>query len=118
MRKYLPLNYQHPNSNKEKNPADIIIQNPEGLQETVNAEMVQYLANVQMKFLVDEVAEGAQNKDAFLADLKLATDQSTADDTREAAEIRIKNEVVHHGIWIGHGDLLTMKMFYVAKSLR
>ena len=88
------------------------------MQETVNSEMVQYLSDVQMKFLVDEVAEGAENKKSFMDDLKLALDKDISDELRENAELRIKSEVTRHGSWIGHGDLLTMKMFYVAKSLR
>ena len=118
LRRFLPLNYTHPNSNKKKEPANILIQKPEGLQETVNAEMVEYLTDVQMKFLVDEVAEGALNKKEFNDDLKLATNKDTPEELRVDAEDRIKREVIRHGVWIGHGDLLTMSMFYVAKSLR
>ena len=118
LRKYLPLNYSHLNSNQNHEPANIMIQKPEGLQETVNAEMVEYLDNVQMKFLVDEVAQGASDKEEFLKDLKLVTNKDTPEELREDAEDRIKKEVLRHGVWIGHGDLLTMKMFYVAKCLR
>ena len=117
LRKFLPLVYDHPNSDKTNEPALVFIQKPEALQETVNAEMVEYLVQVQMKFLLDEVAEGAENKAEFLKDMKLATDEEGGE-VREDAEERIKREVVQHGVWIGHGDLLTMKMFYVAKSLR
>ena len=118
LRKFLPLQYTHPNSQKKKEPSTILIQKPEGLQETVNAEMVQYLSDVQMKFLVEEVAEGAVNKNQFMDDLNLVTAKDTHDQLREEAEERIRKEVIHHGEWVGHGDLLTMKMFYVAKSLR
>ena len=118
MRKHLPQNYHHPNSQKSKEPAYTIIEKPEPLQETVNKEFVEYLEKAQWKFLIDEVAEGAQNKDHFMKDLKLITDHEITDEMREAAENRIKGEVKRHGVWIGHGNLLTMKMFYVAKSLR
>ena len=118
LRKFLPLIYTHPNSHKKKEPSSILIQKPEGLQETVNAEMVQYLSDVQMKFLVEEVAEGAVNKQGFMDDLNLVTSKDTPDQLREDAEERVKREVIQHGEWVGHGDLLTMKMFYVAKSLR
>ena len=118
MKKYLLLNYKHVNSDKKKEPANTTIQKPEALQETVNAEMVEYLDKVQWRFLVDEVAEGTENKEEFMLDLKLVKSNSTSDEIREAAEARIMKEVTQHGVWIGHGDLLTMKMFYVAKSLR
>ena len=118
LRKHLPLNYNHPNSKKKKEPAYTIIEKPEALQETVNAEFVEYLDKVQWRFLVDEVAEGVENKEQYMLDLKHAKDHAITDEVREAAVKRIKEEVIRHGVWIGHGDLLTMKMFYVAKSLR
>ena len=80
--------------------------------------MVEYLDEIQRHFLDFEVAEGVQDKEAFVLDLKLARDKLATDEVGEAAEKRIMNEVIKHGVWIGHGDLLTMKMFYVAKSLR
>ena len=95
-----------------------MIQKPEALQETVNSEMVEYLDKVQRQFLEVEVAESAENKEEYLADVKLACNVNATYEIREAAENRIKNEVLKHGVWIGHGDLLTVKMFYVAKSLR
>ena len=119
MRKFLPLNYQHPNSKKKKEPAQTIIMKPEALQETVNNEMVAYFDKIQWSYLVDEVAESeSTSKEIFMNDLKLSMDKTTSDEVREAAESRIKTAVHQHGVWIGSGDLLTMKMFYVAKSLR
>ena len=118
LRKYLPLHYKHKNSSNKKTPADLIIVKPEGLQETVNSEMVEYLDKVQMRFLVNEVAESLEDKKAFLDDLEVIQDTETSDGVRQAAENRVKEAVLSHGVWIGHGDLLTMKMFYVAKSLR
>ena len=119
MRTFLPLNYEHPNSKKKKAPAETIILKPEALQETVNAEMVEYFEKIQWSFLVDEVAESdTTNKEMFMSDLRLTTDKNTEDEVRAAAESRIKTAVRQHGVWIGSGDLLTMSMFYVAKSLR
>ena len=118
LRKYLPLNYQHPNSNKKPEPANIIIQKPEALQETVNSEMVEYLDKVQRNFLEFEVAESVDNKAGYLKDLHTAYDVTASFELRDAAINRMKQEVIRHGVWIGHGDLLTVKMFYVAKSLR
>ena len=70
-----------------------------------------------MEFLL-EVAEGAINKIDYLDDIKIIQDKDVSTKVREEAEDRVKREVKRHGSWIGHGDLLTMKMFYVAKSLR
>ena len=80
--------------------------------------MVEYLDKIQKKFLEVEVAESVDKKEEYLADVKLAYDLNSPMDIREGAINRIKKEVLRHGVWIGHGDLLTMKMFYVAKSLR
>ena len=102
----------------KREPANIMIQKPEALQETVNKEMIEYLGKVQKKFLEEEVAEGVDNKESYLKDLKTASDMDVTDEVRKAAENRIKTEVMKHGVWIGHGDLRTMKMFYTAKSLR
>ena len=119
MTTFFPLNYQHPNSERNKQPAETIIVKPEPLQETVNSEMVEYFDKIQWNFLVDEVAESdTTDKEIFFADLKLTTDKSAEDNVREDAELRIKEAVHRHGVWVGSGDLLTMKMFYVAKSLR
>jgi hypothetical protein len=117
LRKCLPLHYKHKNSDLPKQPANIMIMKLEGLQETVNSEMVEYLDILQMKYL-HEVAEGAENKIEYLEDLKIIKDKDVSVREREEAEERVKKEVLRHGVWIGHGDLLTMKMFYVAKSLR
>ena len=102
-----------------KKSAETIILKPEALQETKNNEMVEYLDKMQWSFLVDEVAEAATtDKETFMRDLKLSTSKTTTDEEREAAEARIKRDVRRHGVWVGSGDLLTVKMFYVAKSLR
>ena len=118
MREYLPLNYEHPNSEKDPKPANIVIQRPEPLQETVNAEMVMYLDNTQKRFLEVEVAESVEDRDEYLRDVAIAYNVKADTVVREEAIKRIKEEVLRHGVWIGHGDLLTVKMFYTAKSLR
>ena len=118
MREYLPLKYAHPNSEKDPKPANIVIQRPEPLQETVNAEMVMYLDNTQKRFLEVEVAESVEDRDEYLTDVAIAYNVKADKVVREEAIKRIKEEVLRHGVWIGHGDLLTVKMFYTAKSLR
>ena len=118
LRDYLPLHYNHQNSDLDKRPAKIMIMKLEGLQETVNSEMVEYLDSVQKKYLLDEVAAGALDKKQYLQDIKIIQDKDVSVRSREEAEERVKEEVLRHGVWVGHGDLLTMKMFYVAKSLR
>ena len=73
---------------------------------------------MQRKYLLDGVAAGALNKNEYLEDIKIIRDKDVSVRLREEAEERVKKEVIRHGVWVGHGDLLTMKMFYVAKSLR
>ena len=99
-------------------PANIVIQKPEPLQETVNSEMVEYLDTVQKRFLETEVSESVENKEEYLKDLQLAYNVKAEVEIREEAIKRIKEEVLRHGVWIGSRDLLTMSMFYTAKSLR
>ena len=116
--KHLPLHYKHQNSDVPKKPANIMVMKLEGLQETVNSEMVMYLDILQRKFLHQEVAASVQNKSEYLEDLKLVEDKLVSVRVREQAEQRVRREVLRHGVWVGHGDLLTVKMFYTAKSLR
>ena len=118
LRKYLPLQYAHPNSSKKKEPANIIIGKPEPLQETVNAEFVEYLDKVQRNYLEKQVSESVENQEEYFRDLKVAYDIDSELEAREAAINRLEKESIRHGVWVGGGDLLTMKMFYVALSLR
>ena len=119
MKQHLPLlHYKHQNSDLPNQPANILIMKLEGLQETVNSEMVQYLDILQRKFLHEEVAAGVEDKSEYIKDLKTIEDRDASDTVRKEAEDRVKKEVLRHGSWIGHGDLLTVKMFYIAKSLR
>ena len=118
LRKYFPLKYAHPNSNKKPLAANIIIQKPEPLRETVNAEFVEYLDKVQRNYLEKEVSESVENKEEYFKDLRLAYDVNAELEIREAAIARLEVEAIRHGVWVGSGDLLTMKMFYVALSLR
>ena len=118
LRKYLPLQYAHPNSSKKKEPANIIIGKPEPLQETVNAEFVEYLDKVQRNYLEKQVSESVENQEEYFRDLKVAYDVDSELEAREAAINRLEKESIRHGVWVGGGDLLTMKMFYVALSLR
>ena len=80
--------------------------------------MVQYLDILQRRFLHEEVAASVQNRAEYREDLKVIENKEVTAHEREQAEHRVKQEVLRHGAWIGHGDLLTYKMFYVAKSLR
>ena len=118
LREYLPLHYKHQNSDLPKQPANIMVMKLEGLQETINAEMVQYLDILQRRFLYEEVAASVKNKAEYIKDLELVEDKVVTAEVREQAEHRVKLEVLRHGVWVGHGDLLTVKMFYTAKSLR
>ena len=84
----------------------------------MNAEFVEYLDKVQRDYLEKEVAESVKDKNEYLEALKSAYDVNEKTEVREAAIGLLKVESVRHGHWIDGGDLLTMKMFYVALSLR
>ena len=118
LKEHLPLHHEHQNSEVPNEPANIMIMKLEGLQETVNSEMVEYLDILQRRFLHEEVAAGMDDISGYREDLKLIEDKEVSIKEREDAENRVKQEVLRHGSWVGHGDLLTVKMFYTAKSLR
>ena len=84
----------------------------------MNAEFVEYLDKVQKNYLEKEVSESVKNKEEYFKDLRLAYDVNAELEIREAAIARLEVEAIRHGVWVGSGDLLTMKMFYVALSLR
>ena len=57
------------------------------------------------------------NDPEFARLLSLLEDPNVADDVREGAEKRVMEAVIQFGVWIGHGDLLTVKMVQEAKLL-
>ena len=108
LRKYLPLHYAHPNSSKKKEPANIIIGKPEPLQETVNAEFVEYLDKVQRNYLEKQVSESVENQEEYFRDLKVAYDVDSELEAREAAINRLEKESIRHGVWVGGGGVSTI----------
>ena len=69
--------------------------------------MVQYLDILQRRFLHEEVAASVQNRAEYREDLKVIENKEVTAHEREQAEHRVKQEVLRHGVWIGHGDLAT-----------
>ena len=57
------------------------------------------------------------NDPEFARLLSLLEDPNVADDVREGAGKRVMEAVIKFGVWIGHGDLLTVKMVQEAKLL-
>ena len=125
--KHLPAHHPHLRSQLPNTIAIIIIKNPEYLQETKNAEFVEYLRREQWDFLTS-VAESLKDEEKKnylkdLATIKHASDMvdmETEEEVvkREKAESRVLEAVAVYGEWIGWGDALTFKMFWHgAKSL-
>ena len=57
------------------------------------------------------------NDPDFCKMLKLLEDPEADADERECAEAAVMEAVLKHGEWVGHGDLLTVKMVQEAKML-
>ena len=67
-------------------------------------------------FLYRAVAKARGNDPAFLRLLSLLEDPNASDEEREEAERLVQIAVQEFGEWIGHGDLLTVKMVQEARS--
>ena len=123
--KHLPTHYQHITSHLPKAPAITIIKSTAYCQETKNSEWVEWCYGEQWEFLLS-VSEAVEDKAGFVADIMLEKAAMESDsleteeevEAREAAEARTKQSVKWFGVWIGHGDALTFKMFWMsAKAL-
>ena len=71
---------------------------------------------IQRKFL-QSVGRSLGNDPKFLRLLQLLEDPDTDNDEREKAEEDVKAAVLVYGEWVGHGDLLTVKMIQEARML-
>ena len=108
-------------------PSEVFIPPPDYLNETDNAEFFQFCLKKQGEFL-SAVSESAVDKDAFLSDLDLVKCTKVVETgileteaevkAREDAEERVRKQVERFGRWIGYGDALTYKQFWLgAKAL-
>ena len=71
---------------------------------------------VQREYL-RRVAKSLGDDPEFLRKLSVIEDPDVAEDVREEAEKEVMAAVEKFGVWIGHGDLLTVKMVQEARSL-
>ena len=114
--KYLPNHHKHHNSDKELVPAISFILKPYPYQETKNPDTIKLLLRIQRQFL-QCVAKAKENDSDFLKLLVLLEDEEASEEVREAAEEEVMEAVLAFGVWVGHGDLLTVKMVQEAKLL-
>ena len=114
--KYLPNHHKHQNSDKELVPAISFILKPYPYQETKNPDTIKLLIRIQRQFL-QCVAKARGADPHFLRLLDILEDEEVSDEVREAAEQEVMEAVLAFGVWVGHGDLLTVKMVQEAKLL-
>ena len=89
---------------------------PYPYQETRNPDTIKLLIRIQRQFL-KSVAKSKGDSPDFLKLLKLLEDPDAEEETREAAEEEVKRTVLEFGEWVGHGDLLTVKMVQEARMM-
>ena len=114
--KFIPRHHHHENSEKKVVPAITFIVKPYPYQETQNSDTIKLLVRLQRKFL-KSVAKSRGDDPEFLRLLVIIEDENISDLERELAEKLVMEAVLEHGVWIGHGDLLTVKMVLEAKKL-
>ena len=112
----LPSHHKHENSEKKLIPAMSFILKPYPYNETKNPDTIKLLIRIQRKYL-RSVAKFKEDDPTFLNLLKLLEDSEVDEKKREAAEEEVKKVVLEFGEWIGHGDLLTVKMVQEARML-
>ena len=114
--KFIPRHHHHENSEKKVVPAITFIVKPYPYQETQNSDTIKLLVRLQRKFL-KSVAKSRGDDPEFLRLLEIYEDENVSDLERELAEKLVIEAVLEHGVWIVHGDLLTVKMVLEAKKL-
>ena len=113
----LPAHHTHKNSHLKPTPAITFILKPYPYTETKNPDMIKLLVRLQRMFL-HSVAKALGSDPDFLEKLQLLEDPDVENDLREDAEESVKKVVLKFGVWIGSGDLLTVKMVQEATMLR
>ena len=61
------------------------------------------------------VAKASGDEEEFLRKLQVLEDTDVPVEVREPIEKEVKEAVLRFGVWIGHGDLLTVKMIQEAR---
>ena len=113
---FLPDHHLHQNSSRNLSPALTFIMKPYALQETRNPDTIKLLIKMQRQYL-QSVARSLHNDATFLHLLQLLEDAEADSEDRERAEDVVKAAVLKFGEWVGHGDLLTVKMIQEARML-
>ena len=85
-------------------------------QETKNPDTIKLLLRIQRQYLKC-VAKSREDEVSFLQILNILEDTDADTEKREDAEKYVMEAVLEFGEWIGHGDLLTVKMVQEAKLL-
>ena len=116
LKKYLPSHHLHKNSAVKPTPAITFILKPYPYQETKNPDMIKLMIRIQRQFLL-AVSKTVDNEQEFLLKLKLLEDADAPIEVREDTEREVKEIVLKFGVWIGAGDLLTVKMVQEAVML-
>ena len=116
LKKYLPVHHKHENSDRSLSPALSFIVKPYPLQETKNPDTIKLLVKIQRQYL-KAIAKSKHDDPEFLELLKLLEDPSADEAEREAAEKEVKEACRVFGEWVGHGDLLTVKMIMEAMMM-
>ena len=114
--KFLPAHHTHENSGRKLTPAISFIIKPYPYQETKNPDTIKLLIKIQRQFL-QAVAKSRGDDPGFYHLLQLLEAPDVGDEERGEAEEKVKNAVEDFGEWIGHGDLLTVKMIQEGRSL-
>ena len=117
MKKAFPKHYNHPNKESSAKRSIIFTQKPLNYSENSNADMIKIMEQLQKEYLT-LVGQHSETKEVYFKDLKLIYSVDAKKEEREAAEERIKVEVVSAGEMICHGDLLTDVRFETCKRLR
>ena len=116
LKDHLPAHHTHKYSHVKRTPAITFIVKPYPYQETKNPDMIKLLIRIQRQ-LLNSVAKAFGNEPGFLEKLKMLEDPDVANDVRVKAEEEVLEKVKIFGVWIGSGDLLTVKMVQEAKML-
>lgn len=116
VRKFIPAHHKHEHSGRKLSAALTFIKKPYPYQETKNPDTIKLLIRIQRSFL-QSVAMSREDEAEFRKLLDVLEDAKATDEEREAAEKKVHKAVMEYGEWIGHGDLLTVKMVQEAKML-
>ena len=113
---FLPAHHNHEHSGRKLTPALTFILKPYPYQETKNPDTIKLLLRIQRQFL-QAVAKSRSHDPDFVKLLQLLEDTDVMVEDREEAEHKVKEAVQIYGEWVGHGDLLTVKMMQEARML-